>query len=290
MLGKRELYKVCCTINFELYRDLYPGSKYDAEEHLSKFLEDKRKNTAERRGIEQAMTKEAGLPDDAIILYLPPRKSQAKGIETGALDKGYVVTLGQHDAVSADVEHLGKQYKNLWRMIILVHPAYSKDAPALSKAIDKLVRSIWSEKIRLTEDSVVTTLRKACWFPYVKTTHQRAAKLYQCSTPLQNWLNFNEASETSEDQFDFEEHCDRAIYIDAVKVNGGCIDDIQRTHNEPGSLKSAVDKKVAEMIEGSEALDFPRFEIIKELASALLEEPTASAKQDTTDANQEKLL
>ena len=100
-LVRRKLYKICFTIHRRAYAEFSPGSDLEAEveRRINETLKRFRKNVTERTDLETTMASAAGWPDDSLLLYVPPRKSQAKGIETGALDKGDVVTLSNHPAV-----------------------------------------------------------------------------------------------------------------------------------------------------------------------------------------------
>ena len=144
-LVRRKLYKVCLTIDKNIYKELTPGSKEDPEieRRIEQTLAALRNNQQKRADLEAKMATAAGWPVDALLLYVPPRKSQAKGIETKALDRGDVVTLGTHSAVSEEVSRLSESYKKLWRIILLVHPKFRHDALALSKAIDMLLLDVW---------------------------------------------------------------------------------------------------------------------------------------------------
>lgn len=284
MLSRRKLYKVCCAINSERYEELHSGSiKTEVEAHLNSFLSKNRKDPAARSQIEKAMTDAAGLPENAIILYLPPRKSQAKGIETGAFDGGNVVTLGEHPGVIDEVKRLNVQYRNLWRMIVLVHPDYANDALALSRAADVLVKKIWyAEEIDLRDDKVVLALRRAAWFPYIKTTHQRAAEEYKRIAQHPNWENFVAAYDTSVDQFGSDEYVDRALLVDEVLNRKGSIKDIQAVYNDPGTLKLEVDKILAVSdVKSREGKDVARLKAIKQICDEKLTLMSAEAIQDT---------
>ena len=94
-------------------------------------------------GVERDMAAAAGWPEDSLILYVPPRKSQAKGIETGALDNGEVVTLGNHSAVKEQVASSIERIRVYGASYCSSIAAFQDDLIGLSKAADSLVRSLW---------------------------------------------------------------------------------------------------------------------------------------------------
>jgi HD superfamily phosphohydrolase len=192
LLVRRDLYKVAVTIDSRLYRDLEGQSQEaEGERSLDRFIRDLRKDAAARTTFEQQMIdvtrqwdpsaaeeSQSTWPHHALLLYVPPRKSQAKGIETGALDAGRVITLGQHEAVERDVEQLNKKYRDLWRLIILVHPDHQYDAVSLSAAVDAFVANTF-EGVDLRDPRVEHALMKACWFHYFPGRKRRAAEEYR---------------------------------------------------------------------------------------------------------------
>ena len=105
---RRHLYKVSMSINAVQFGRLTRGASPPGvvEERLQSSLDRLRKDKGLRERIEAKMTEAAGWPSDSILLYAPPRKSQAKGIETFAFDKDGVVRLNEHPAVSEKVNEL----------------------------------------------------------------------------------------------------------------------------------------------------------------------------------------
>lgn len=176
-LVRRNLYKVCFMIDRKIYGEFSPGTNLDpeVERKIQDTLRQFRKNVAARTDLETRMASAAGWPDDSLLLYVPPRKSQAKGIETGALDRGDVVTLGSHPAVKDEVSSLNEAYKGLWRIILLVHPKYQGDAIGLSMAVDALLTGIWSS---VDTSSVMRSICEAAWFHYIPEKQRPAAVKY----------------------------------------------------------------------------------------------------------------
>lgn len=180
-LTTRNLYKVAFTMTKEQYARLsgHEGSSTEeVERGLSIFIKSLRSDAAARAGVEDAMVDAAGpLPDSAIILYVPDRKSQAKGIETGAmLGNGEVVTLGLHFAVRKQVQDLGERYASLWKLIVLVHPDFAGEALGLSRAVDALANRIASD--RVPPNVRCQVLKEASWFPYIVPKDRPAAELF----------------------------------------------------------------------------------------------------------------
>jgi HD superfamily phosphohydrolase len=174
----RRLYKVAMMMDAHAFAELSPGSKNPAasEERIRPQIQRLRSNHDYRAAIEDKIVSATGWSDadDALILYVPPRKSQAKGIETFALDNEGLVTLSDHPAVQAKVSELNRDYSELWRMILLVDPARRDDDVALSAAIDALIGQLWP-KVKLRDESVVSVIRKAAWFEYILPSDRAAA-------------------------------------------------------------------------------------------------------------------
>lgn len=108
---RRKLYKVSISINASQFGRLTKGASPDAvvEERLKRMLlllRDDQRSKNLRARLEKEMAEAAGLPPESILMYVPPRKSQAKGIETFAFDKDGVVMLNEHPAVSEKVNEL----------------------------------------------------------------------------------------------------------------------------------------------------------------------------------------
>ncbi|MGL9619296.1 HD domain-containing protein [Bradyrhizobium sp. U531] len=186
-ISDRQLHKVCFSISFEQFGKLTDGLKEteEVEKRLAPLLTRLRSERGLRDKLELEMTKAAGWPIDSLLLYVPPRKSQAKGIETFAFTKDGVVRLGNHPAVSAKVHELGKDYKALWRLLLLVHPEYREEVTSLSRAVDVLVCALWTGFAHLGTDErlhshgTIDTLQEAAWFPYIPVENRGAAELMQ---------------------------------------------------------------------------------------------------------------
>lgn len=246
-LVRRKLYKVCLTIDQHTFRDLSPGSPEtsEVERRIQEMLRRLRKDVEVRTGVERDMAAAAGWPEDSLILYVPPRKSQAKGIETGALDNGEVVTLGNHSAVKEQVAQLNRAYQGLWRIILLVHPAFQDDLIGLSKAADSLVRSLWPTAP--DDDKIVIPLRDAAWFKYVRAENRSAAIKFanMCKPNAPEWSFFDDALKTTHSTVTDEEHADRAILLKALAEQGGGIDVAKSEYHRPASLTSAVEDRLS---------------------------------------------
>ncbi|HEX8085645.1 MAG TPA: HD domain-containing protein [Solirubrobacteraceae bacterium] len=181
-IARRRLYKVCFSMDFEAFQRLTSGgqSPEDDERALNEVIGDLRGSATRREETERQMVDATGTwPYTSILLYVPPRKSQAKGIETGALmPNGNVVTLESHPAVKDAVADLGKHYKDLWRLLVLVHPEKVFDPISLSAAIDALVVAAMPS-IDLSDEAVLGSLKKCCWFPYIAQRTRPAAERFR---------------------------------------------------------------------------------------------------------------
>jgi HD superfamily phosphohydrolase len=179
-LARRELYKTAAMISPEQFPAISGLRRSPPEEHdreLAGLIEKLRSDDGERSATEAAMEAAAGWTAGTILIYVPGRKVQAKGIETGALADGKVVTLGVHPAVKDQVAELGRRYADLWRLIVLVHPGHAADAIGLSAAFDALIARQYP-KTSLSDHAVVDALDDCCWFPYQVPGDRVAAHRY----------------------------------------------------------------------------------------------------------------
>jgi HD superfamily phosphohydrolase len=179
-LARRELYKTAFTMDSEQFpklggfRDTPQG---DRERELAALIGRLRKDGGARAITEGEMEAAADWAEGSILLYVPGRKVQAKGIETGALADGKVVTLGDHPAVRGQVDELGRRYAALWRLIVLVHPDHANDAVGLSEAIDAFVRRHFPGR-DLDDHGIMDVLDDCCWFAYHGRADRPAARRY----------------------------------------------------------------------------------------------------------------
>ncbi len=263
-IARRSLYKVCFTIDRNAYARISPGSSEDqeVERRIQDTLKTLRKNEKGRADLESRMAAAAGWPEDSLLLYVPPRKSQAKGIETRALDKGDVVTLGEHSAVKKEVAGLNDAYKGLWRIILLVHPNYSADAIGLSRAVDSLVKGIWPTVDRHT---IIGPVRESAWFHYISEKGRPAAAQYNAlvSPSKASWSCFEKArDETVEGTASTEEHAQRAVLLGLIIEKGGGSQIIKDHFGTPNSLTRRLDsirsKLSTESVRDPEVTDDPQ--------------------------------
>ncbi len=213
----RKLYKVCFSMDAGLFSTLCPGGKSDPrqiEKRLSNLIRHLRNDEETRDKLELKMDREVhDKENDIFLIYVPDRKSQAKGIETGALDNGEVVTLGKHNAVSSQVGELSKRYAELWKLIVFVNSDHREDAVGQSRAVDKLLRTLFSTPalLNMPEESGLlhkverelrrhghsTPVASGAWFPYVPERRREAAIAYEaCCRELGQpacWRDFEES-------------------------------------------------------------------------------------------------
>lgn len=178
-LARRHLYKTALTVDADLFGRLAgcdPKVDGALEQDLKGFISTLRGDPEARDELEKAMAEAAGWPDSSLLIYVPARRSQAKGIETGALDKnGKVVTLGMHFDVRDDVLNLQRKYAELWRCVIVVHPHHAKDAVGLSAALDVFMKTMFEK----TKAPSIELMEEACWFPYLESRLRPAAKEFK---------------------------------------------------------------------------------------------------------------
>jgi hypothetical protein len=202
LLVRRNLYKAFAQINSDAiaYLTGIRGVDGDASPEQTKRrvgevlkLRGKANGEHEQRArVECAMAKAAEWPVDSLLVYVPPRKSQAKGIETRALSGSAVVTLGEHPAVSEEVESLNRQYERLWRVILLVHPQFEHDDLGLSSAIDTFIREVWSIDPCDCESYIQAVAR----FVYIPQAQREGAKLFRqlCAPGSAVWSTYLDAA------------------------------------------------------------------------------------------------
>lgn len=191
-LARRNLYKTAFKMSAKSFFEI-KQREHEQGYDLAKFIEKLRGNSAAREEIERKMVEAAGFPTGAILLYVPDRKSQAKGIETGALFDGEVTTLGSHWTVQDEVKMLNNKYKGLWHLIILVHPNYKADDIALSWALDAFVEDQF-EGVDLARGGVAEALKRSAWFAYQPPDRRESAEKYQQLTKTEignlDWESF----------------------------------------------------------------------------------------------------
>lgn len=204
LIVRRRLYKVCAQIGPDAVAHLTGVSSADGEgnpEQIKRKIKDvlqlrgKANGQHERRAmIERKMAEAADWPADSLLIYVPPQKSQAKGIETRALSNGAVVTLGEHPAVLTEVHALNRQYERLWRVILLVHPDYQTDELGLSRAIDVFLREVWG----LIPGECEMYIRQVARFAYVPEHQREGARLLRelCGDTKVSWNIYLSAPDT----------------------------------------------------------------------------------------------
>jgi HD superfamily phosphohydrolase len=226
-ITRRRLYKTCFSLDQRAYGQLRAGSKEGpaAEQELQLLIKELRKSPERRSAIEVEMGDASGLAVgadgnrcyDPFLMYVPPRKSQAKGIETGALDRDGMVTLGDHSAVSADVQQLSSRYATLWRLIILVHPMHANDSVALSGAVDTLLTNIFPG-LDLHDYAVIGEIARCAWFDYIPLEKRSTARRYSDLATRRGkgaiWRNFDRVNRTCVDGVSAEEYVLRALLMD----------------------------------------------------------------------------
>jgi hypothetical protein len=165
---------------------------------------------------------------DPFLMYVPPRKSQAKGIETGALDRDGMVTLGDHSAVSADVQQLSSRYATLWRLIVLVHPSHASDCVALSHAVDVLLLEMFPT-LDLHDYAAIGEIARCAWFDYIPLEKRSTAKRYGELTRRNGkralWRNFERVNRTCTDAVSGDEYVLRALLLDRLSKEPENVDD-----------------------------------------------------------------
>ena len=249
---RRQLYKVFLTFDYSLFTKLWPNATSDisataagAEKLLDTLRDTQLKS---RDNIERQVAQAVGWPDDAILLYVPPRKVQAKGIETYAFDAQGVVTLGRHSLVESKVRELNADYSSLWRMIVLVHPKYINEDRLLSDVADEVVRAVFGNPAI----QVDREMSEACWFRYIPRHHRDAADQFRdlmhgssARTPSPvDWSSFNDCLESIQvnSTIDSTDHANRAALLSLMRLKRipEPVSSIRERYPQPGSLSADV--------------------------------------------------
>ena len=246
LLVRRQLYKVCAQINAEGVAYITGVNSVDGEgnpEQIKQKIQEVirlRGKADSRAAIERAIADAAGWPVDSFLIYVPERKSQAKGIETRALSAGSVVTLGEHPAVSAEVQTLNRHYERLWRVILLIHPDYQHDDLGLSRAVDTFLQAVWKVDLGSCESHVKNIAR----FNYIPEPQRDGAELFRelCDIARPRWALYSSALDTlrKETTPSSREQAYRA-YILSLNPNPG--DMVQRLKDrcpDPGDIEQRV--------------------------------------------------
>jgi HD superfamily phosphohydrolase len=250
-LARRRLYKTAFKMSAKSFFKI-KGWEHEQSGALVSFIQRLRGDAAVREQAERKMVGAAGLPEGAIILYVPDRKSQAKGIDTGALFDGGVTTLGSHRAVKADVEILNRKYEDLWHLIVLVHPAHQAEDLALSRAVDAFLGDQF-EGVSPFRGGVIEALEQDARFRYQPLTRRPSAEQYEQLT---------KRTVESAQWDSFERICDG---------NGGC------TARQQGMAAALVDELTIRGRDREKAVEFVIEMGIEEVERQVLERATAVA-------------
>ena len=184
-IARRRLYKLALAFDGDQIRRLAghePGLDDRLAQSIKAVIDHYRPNHELRSRLEDQMCDAANFRHGSIILYVPGRKSQAKGVETFALNGADMVTLGLHPTLKTKMEELNRDYSELWRFLVFVHPDYSDNWEGISPAVDVLVKDILNTlgknaRSKLKED-VRTVLGEAARGPYVSAKDRQAVKLF----------------------------------------------------------------------------------------------------------------
>lgn len=267
-ITERRLYKVALAIDSTLIGRLASTQKESIEQLIKKFITKYRDGKVEktdskepdRDELERLMGEAAGWPSGAFLAYVPGRKSQAKGIETGALDNGKVITLGKHDTVKEDVQILNLAYENLWRFLIYVNPDYSHNYIELSRAVDRFLKDLFPD-INLRNS--VSVIQQACWFPYIPEHLRDAAQYYiemnSGDSSKANWNVFYEAENAVQGTTVPPEHAERAMLLNYLP--GYTAEQIKKSaFGLPNALSKKIEEQEAQLLVAESLKGIPKIE------------------------------
>jgi len=264
LLVRRQLYKVCAQINAEGVACITGLSGVDGEgnpEQLKQKIQQVMRLRGKATGphesrcaIERSVAEAAGWPLDSLLIYVPPRKSQAKGIETRALSAGSVVTLGEHPAVSAEVQTLNEHYERLWRVVLLVHPDFQHDDLGLSRALDAFLRAVWNVDLANSEAHIKSIAR----FNYIPEPQRDGAALFRdlCDVERPDWVLYLSAPSTvrTETTPSSREQAYRAYILSLSEDPPDCASRLKSTYPEPGDIEQRVSRITRSDSPAAEAL------------------------------------
>lgn len=250
-LARRRLYKTALTIDADLFGRL---SKCDTdvensrERDLKPFIGTLRGDAEFRAELEREMAAAAGWPDSSLLIYVPERRSQAKGIETGALDSnGKVVTLGMHASVKDDVASLRRKYASLWRCVIVVHPEYANEIVNLAAAVDTFIGKMFD----LPKPPSVELMEEACWFPYLRRPLRPAAEqlgslIGEGASP--DWETFVAYEEMNEGMTT-EQHARAAALLAEVGGPSGAegVEFLAEEIGSPAEIEAEIERRVRDL-------------------------------------------
>ena len=240
---ERRLYKVTFTMTpVEVPKFCSTTEDDMAEQNIKRILNDYRSDSLaqdKRNELEKLMSDSSGLPFGSFLIYIPGRKSQAKGIETGAFDEnGKVNTLGKHSAVKDEVAILNNSYKNLWKVLVYVHPQYKDRCFELSVAVDAMLGKLFPG---IKCKDLAISISAACSFLYIPPEYRDAAKVYiglNIQEPL-NWANFMNAINTTTGTLGSEEHAYRTKILENLSL-----DQIKNSFKKSNSLESMINAEL----------------------------------------------
>lgn len=252
-ITERNLFKVALSLDSELVGHLSGTSQpagIEAEikkilkayrPGLNEVLDQKEKN---RDKLERLMAEAVELPNGAFISYVPGRKVQAKGIETGALDRsGKVITLGKHNTVKEEVDILNTSYQNLWRFLVFVHPQYRNNPVTLSIAIDAFLKQVFPN---LNFKKAEEYIKQACYFMYIPDRYRTAALDYlkrnNGDDALCDWKSFENVESLLFATTGPTEYADLAQLLSLT--GEASMDKIKSHFGESGTLTIAIHKEM----------------------------------------------
>lgn len=240
---ERRLYKTTIFIDAELARDFSGATQTEMREQTIVNILSKYRSSPEaqnnRNELERNMAQSSNLPYGSFLVYIPGRKSQAKGIETGSFDdNGLVHTLGTHSAVENELSILNDSYKNLWKVLVFIHPDYRSNIYELSNAVDVFLKTLFPG---IDCRAFASKIKKACSFPYISEQNRDAAKTYIeiSKNGSLNWRYFESAKYTTTGTIDSKEHAYRTKLMDSLNA-----DIIKSNFSEPGSLHTEINKEL----------------------------------------------
>lgn len=254
---ERRLYKNTVTITAELIGKFIGTDEEETIEETIKNLLVKYRNSPtsmeERNKLEDLMQIASGFPYGSFITYIPGRKSQAKGIETGAFDKnGKVITLGKHSSVMDEVELLNRNYKRLWKFLVFTHPKYKNDYIHLSESVDSFLMALFPG---IVLRNLSKEIKSACRFPYI-------SKMYRKSVEQIRVLNSGRLNAHDMQVFELaKKSCESTTSADEISYRFKLIEltdfaYVKKKFSEDGSLSKAVnaEKKLLTVSESKKGL------------------------------------
>ena len=87
-----------------------------------------------------------------VLIYVPPLKTRAKGLDTRALfpsGQDILIKLGDHPDLVEKVREINEDFRRLWKLLVFLHPDEYNDWRLKSKIADLVFDMLEAQGVRL---------------------------------------------------------------------------------------------------------------------------------------------